>query len=105
MSVVICGGFYVYRRRVGQCYGACGMTEANLVTSEGSPWYGADTTCVECGDRWCSEGVYPRPFVRGWRQKSIAEALRTWEDRACACPVERGEDFYPIPCEHGRVAA
>lgn len=100
----ICGGSYIYRQHVGQCYGACNIKDAALVTSEGSPWYGRDWTCTLCGDRWCGEGFYPRPFVRGWRQKAIKAAVEDWE-RGCACPVERDDDFYPVPCEHAAVAA
>lgn len=100
MSGAICGGNYIYRRKVGKCYGACGIEDSALAVSEGNPYYAPAVRCTNCGDGW-SEEMFTRPFRRGWRHEAIADACDRWE-LACSCPVERDEDFYPIPCEHAR---
>jgi hypothetical protein len=41
-------------------------------------WYGWDETCLRCGERWGDGERLPRPFVRGWRAKSIEQAKRRW---------------------------
>lgn len=41
-------------------------------------WYSAEFTCLECGERYnAEEGRHERPFMRGWRERSIKEA-REW---------------------------
>lgn len=99
VTVIICGGYTTLRRYVGKCYGACGVEDAPIVTTEGSPYYGADDRCTVCGDMWCPEGVYPRPFRRGWRPEAIDRAVVMWE-AACVCDTARDRDLYPIPCHH-----
>jgi hypothetical protein len=42
------------------------------------PWYGVTLTCCACGDTWSDGERQERPFMRGWRKKSIAEAKATW---------------------------
>ncbi len=37
-------------------------------------WYGGEITCLNCGDRWNEDGRARRPFERGWRERSIANA-------------------------------
>ena len=103
-AVAICGGDYIYRRRVGECFGLCGIKDSAIVVSQGNPYYPSTHHCTNCGDTWSGEGLGYRPFARGWRQKAIAKALKDWE-RACECPVKRDDDLYPIPCEHAKVAA
>lgn len=41
-------------------------------------WYGWDAICLKCGDRWQDGEMCERPFMRGWRKKSIESAKRTW---------------------------
>ena len=41
-------------------------------------WYGAEWTCLGCGDRWADGERGYRPFERGWRVKAIADAKRRW---------------------------
>lgn len=41
-------------------------------------WYGANLTCLRCGRHWDSGEWMPLPFIRGARQKSIAEAKARW---------------------------
>lgn len=42
-------------------------------------WYGADMTCLRCGERFTSEeGRMERPFCRGWRKDSIRRAKKRW---------------------------
>ncbi len=45
-------------------------------------WYGGEITCLNCGDSWNEEGRAPRPFERGWREKSISRAKATLEREA-----------------------
>lgn len=47
-------------------------------------WYGASSTCLRCGDKWADGELMPRPFARGWRQRNIEEAKRTWRRVAVA---------------------
>lgn len=84
-------------RRHGKCHGGCMDSGARIVRSEGSPWYGADYMCVECGDSWDSEGYFRRPLERAWRKKAIARHESMWQ-RACDCPVEYDEDHYALAC-------
>lgn len=41
-------------------------------------WYGWDSTCLRCGDSWQDGAMCDRPFMRGWRKKSIAAAIARW---------------------------
>ena len=43
-------------------------------------WYDTIWTCLGCGDSYHVEGVMPRPFARGWRERERAEAARRWRD-------------------------
>lgn len=47
-------------------------------------WYGPYATCLGCGEKYCNEGRMERPFERGWRARSIAEAKRRWKQHAKA---------------------
>lgn len=97
------GGGRNLRRKVG-CP-VCEIADAPTVVSyPGSPYYGPDTTCTCCGDKWSDGELWERPFQRGWRQESIAAAAADWE-AACDCPVERDDDLYVLPCQHAEVPA
>jgi hypothetical protein len=37
-------------------------------------WYGPDGTCLWCGERFNDDGRAERPFARGWRAQSKADA-------------------------------
>jgi hypothetical protein len=106
MSIVVCGGTFRYGRRFGDCWGACSIPDSALAMSlSPSPWYGHIVTCTNCGDRWgLGEGMFGRPFERGWRQKRIDSALAEW-DAACDCPEELDDDHYLLPCEHQKATA
>ncbi len=39
-------------------------------------WYGPDGTCLRCGERFNEDGRAERPFARGWREKSKADARK-----------------------------
>lgn len=39
-------------------------------------WYGWDSTCLRCGERWQDGEMCERPFLRGWRKKSIEDTKR-----------------------------
>ena len=102
-NIIMCGtGYRALRRVVRKCWGACGIEDAPIAEWENSPWYGPDWICAICGDSWCVEGLNPRPFQRGWRQKAIAKAHQLWE-AACECGIDRDDDYYPVPCEHDRA--
>ncbi len=92
----LCGGAYVYRRRVMRCPGLCAGRRRRVVQAEGSPWYGPTFTCCACGDSWSVEGRYPRPFMRGWRKAAIANARGLWRTSGSG-PIRRDDDMYPIP--------
>jgi len=42
-------------------------------------WYGWFVVCLTCGERWEDGEPVERPFERGWRHASMAEAL-AWLD-------------------------
>lgn len=41
-------------------------------------WYGPSSTCLRCGDKWADGELLARPFARGWRQRNIDNARKTW---------------------------
>lgn len=45
-------------------------------------WYGTAIVCCHCGDGWADGETKPRPFERGWREKSIARAKKQWNESA-----------------------
>ena len=47
-------------------------------------WHGWTTICLRCGDRWSDGEIHERPFMRGWRQKSVADAKAHWRRAALA---------------------
>ena len=42
-------------------------------------WYGWESTCLGCGDRWQDGEMGSRPFMRGWRKDAIARAKGHWD--------------------------
>jgi hypothetical protein len=50
----------------------CEMRTRKLATFQ--EWYGWHITCLVCGDSWQDGELMPRPFKRGWRHESVAEA-------------------------------
>ncbi len=38
------------------------------------PWYGWDSTCLRCGERWEDGERLSRPFMPRWRKLSIQRA-------------------------------
>lgn len=41
-------------------------------------WYDPLETCLRCGERYSGEERLERPFARGWRERSIRSAWRTF---------------------------
>ncbi len=41
-------------------------------------WHGWSVTCLGCGEMWEDGEMLPRPWVRAWREKSIAHARSRW---------------------------
>jgi hypothetical protein len=62
------------------------------VTRDGGYW-GYERHCCRCGDSWIDGELCPRPFKRGWRQKSIASVRRMW-DRATHGPDPTYEELF-----------
>lgn len=54
-------------------------------------YFGGEATCLRCGERSCEDGVYERPFTRGWRK----QVMRAAAQRLCN---------YGFP-HHGHAAA
>lgn len=103
MSVVVCGGTFRHARRFGPCWGACGITDSAIISAlSWTPYYAPIQICTNCGDMWEIDGMYPRPFQRGWRQKSIKQAIARW-DNACDCVQRQDDEGYLLPCEHQKV--
>lgn len=43
-------------------------------------WYGWESYCLSCGDRWSGDGeLGSRPFARGWRKEAIARHKANWD--------------------------
>lgn len=51
----------------------------SIIMSEFYPWYGWEFICLKCGDAWTNEELRERPFIRGWREKRIKDALKRLE--------------------------
>jgi hypothetical protein len=77
MTVYVCWARGVLYRRVMHCP-TCDRRRRFACRFEA--WYGVEVTCLGCGDRWCDGERAERPFMRGWRQESIARARRNWTD-------------------------
>ncbi len=98
MTVYICGGAYVYRRRILPCQGACRPQRRRVVVAYGSPYYAPTVTCCACGDSWSEGELSQRPFRRGWRKEAVTRAREQWQ-QARSGPVRLDEELYPIPDE------
>jgi hypothetical protein len=75
-GVHICAPPVTRRRIVGMDCPCCGKW--TRVMQFFYEWYGASCTCLRCGDRWSDGERLERPFARGWRAKSIADAKKHW---------------------------
>ena len=79
-GLTICGPGGVLIREHGQCRGECAKPDARLIVREPNSGYYAPTVHCECGDTWdMDEGMYARPFERGWRQKAQARFAANWD--------------------------
>jgi ribosomal protein L37AE/L43A len=75
--VNICdGGDKTYHRTMRRC--PC-CQRLRPIAGFYQRWYGFTWTCLGCGDSWSGGELLPRPFARGWRQRSIANARRMWD--------------------------
>lgn len=60
----------------------CGVNECptcarpRRMLGEHAEWYGTTWTCAGCGDSWSDGERIERPFVPGWRQRSIKHARK-----------------------------
>lgn len=96
-----CGGTVRWEKRQGTCP-VCHISGSWIVNSvSSSAYWGGASTCTNCGDCWADGEMVARPFLRGWRQKSIADAVRHWEE-SCGCPAKWDMDlgWALILCEH-----
>jgi hypothetical protein len=102
--VSICGNTVRHERHQITCP-VCHIADSWIVSSvSSSAWWGSINTCTNCGDSWGDGQLMARPFLRGWRQASIARAVEAWE-QSCGCRTEWDDDFILKPCEHEQVAA
>ena len=76
---VICGSHYIeVKQPVRECP-TCQRRRRFLIRFEA--WRGAYWVCLTCGERFHSdEGRLSRPFMPGWRAKSIKEAKQFWRE-------------------------
>ena len=82
-GVIVCGPDPGnYRKRYRRCETCECITEMVALYEL---WYGTSWFCCRCGDSWCSEGRYERPFARGWRRRAVAAHRKLW-DRASHGP-------------------
>lgn len=100
------GGGYVctsgarLQRTYGKCYGICAV-DSRIVRAEGSPYYSPIFRCVECGDQWDCEGLFDRPFRKGWRAEMIKYNELLWNS-ACECAIQYDNEHYALPCNHDK---
>lgn len=77
---IACGPGGVTIRERGKCRGLCEKPDARLIVREPNSGYYAPTVTCECGDTWdMEEGLFQRPFERGWRAKAQARFEASWE--------------------------
>ena len=78
-SDAICGAKYLeIKQPVVHCE-TCGVNRRMLFRMEA--WRGGFWTCLSCGENYNpEEGRMERPFARGWRRRSVAEAKRFWRE-------------------------
>jgi hypothetical protein len=77
MSGAICNGGAAFEvRRIDLC-----PTEKRRrrIYSRFQHWYGWESYCLGCGDRWTPDEIGSRPFARGWRKEAIARHKRLWD--------------------------
>jgi hypothetical protein len=74
-GVFVCRPSTVTYRAVRKCP-ACG--ERRRQVGSFAVWYDTTWTCLGCGDSYDVEGIYPRPFARGWREKAKQKARQRW---------------------------
>ena len=99
MSGFMCGVPVRTARRIATCPN-CGIDGWVVSALQSSPYYAPIETCTNCGDMWdWEEGIFPRPFRRGWRQDNIRRAFASF-DMSCDCDEVRDRDGYLKPCEH-----
>jgi hypothetical protein len=76
---VICSGPRdVVRRYVMRCWNC--QTNRRVVSVWQGVFYGSIQYCCHCGDGWGGGERLERPFMRGWRQKAIAQARKYWDE-------------------------
>ena len=68
----------IIRRHITVCWNC--ETRRRVVQIWQGMFYGSLFYCCHCGDGWGDGERMERPFQRGWRQKSIADAKQHWAD-------------------------
>ena len=76
-GVIVCRPSSVTIRAVRVCP-ACG--ERRRQVGMCAVWYDTIWTCLGCGDDYSCEGIHPRPFARGWRDRERFRARRMWAE-------------------------
>lgn len=77
MTIILCRPATLWVRSVGHCWNC---EQRRRIVGFDQTWYGITWTCCRCGDGWSNGETTPRPFARGWRQKSIAAAREHWSE-------------------------
>ena len=71
MTLHVCAPSGFHWRTLRHCP-TCDLRRWMLVSEY--VWYGADLTCLTCGDRWQSGERAPRPFRPRWRIEAVRRA-------------------------------
>jgi hypothetical protein len=61
-------------------------------------YYGWESYCLGCGDRWQDGEMGSRPFMRGWRKEAIARHKANW-DRVTVKARDRRRAFHAFMAE------
>ena len=56
-------------------------------------WYDPKVECARCGEGWSTDGMFPRPFARGWRAAAQRRVRAKW-DRATYGPFPTYEEIF-----------
>lgn len=75
MTVILCAPDQFILRRIRHCP-TC--KRRRRFSGRDALWYGTTWACCGCGDRWTDGERHERPFRRGWRRESIAQARADW---------------------------
>jgi hypothetical protein len=76
-TVILCAPETLWVRTVSHCP-TCARRRRFVGMQQ--LWYDTVWTCLGCGDSWSGDERRPRPFRRGWRRESVADARARWTE-------------------------